>query len=73
MRVRVCQKSRPWYDATETWFYNRQGEVFEVIAIHETVGRLYEVDVRQLAARGQIGSPQEFIPAEFAEEICEHV
>ena len=71
MRVRIGQLGVPWSTAQGTWYYEHEGEEFEVLAVHEGLNRLYEVDVSHLAARGLISMPRAFVPATFAEEVFE--
>jgi hypothetical protein len=71
MRVRVGPVSLPWSHAQGTWFYEHEGEEFEVVAFHEGLNRLYEVDVRHLASTGRIEVGRAYVPEAFAEEVSE--
>jgi hypothetical protein len=73
MRVRIGPQNVPWSGTVGTWYHDHEGEEFEVVAIHDGLNRLYEVDVRHLAARGLIGMSRAFVPAAFAEEVDEPV
>ena len=71
MRVRIGAQAIPWSQARGTWYFDHEGEEFEVVQVHEGLNRLYEVDVRHLASTGAIGVAKAFVPATFAEEVLD--
>ena len=71
MRVRVRAHKFPMSCAQDTWFHEREGQIFDVLAVFESNQRLYKVDVRRLFVAGQVDAQDAFLPSDFAELVDE--
>lgn len=73
MKIRISNKGDSWDRTARTWFHDRQGQVFDVVEVHEGLQRIYQVDVSHLARAGEIDIYRAFVPAVYAEEVVEAV
>jgi len=69
LKVKISGRRSTWSETRGTWFHGHQGEEFRVLAVHGGPEAIYEVDVRDLASRGEVRFTEAYVPAVYAEVV----